>query len=256
MSGNQCAFPDFPITIVQDVSSELLIEICHIEAAEPDGQRYNPKQTDDDRRHFDNLILLCPNHHTKTNDVNTYTTEILKEMKRSHEKKMLFRMSATEIISKYPADLAKVINQISISGLFGEELKLDYGLDSFKIDDKILYNDIKQHVEILNEYKVYQGKLNKIYEQIELQGSFKKEQLLNNIKQFYLKAKGKYTDGTIISVRQNADKLIDEVERLIWEVLERSNNLKEDVSYESIELSVQVIIVDSFMRCKILEQPK
>lgn len=255
LSGNQCAFPGCKVKIVQETSDYLITQICHIEAAEPEGQRYNPNQSDDDRRSFENLVLLCPNHHVVTNEEGIYSVEDLKKIKKDHEAKMLLKFSTDGVMAKYPAGLVKVINQISSSGLFDQDIATDENLNSFKIEDKIQHNDIKEHKQILEEYKVYHGKLNKIYEEIEQEGSFKKEQLLNNIKRFYLTAKGKLTDGSISSVRANADKLIDEVEKSLWQVIEKSNNLSEDVLFEAIELSIQIIMVDAFMRCKILEEP-
>jgi len=85
LSGNQCAFPD---CIQRLIHNELLIgEICHIEAANKNGERYNPNQTDDQRADFENLIVFCPNHHKITNNIELYTVEILKDIKRSHEEK-------------------------------------------------------------------------------------------------------------------------------------------------------------------------
>jgi hypothetical protein len=65
----------------------LIGEVCHIEAAEEGGERYNPNQSDEDRRHYNNLLLLCHEHHVETNDVQEYTVSKLKEMKRLHEEK-------------------------------------------------------------------------------------------------------------------------------------------------------------------------
>ena len=58
LSGNQCAFPKCNQKLVND-NDDLVVQVCHIEAAEPGkgGYRYNPKQTDDERRAFDNLVL-------------------------------------------------------------------------------------------------------------------------------------------------------------------------------------------------------
>lgn len=60
-------------------------QVCHIEAALPGGERYNPGQTDEERRGYDNLFLLCYPHHIETNDVVVYTTEKLKRIKWEHE---------------------------------------------------------------------------------------------------------------------------------------------------------------------------
>ncbi len=76
--------------------------VCHIEAAEQRGERYNPNQSDDERRDFNNLILLCPTHHTITNNVIKYPVQRLKDMKATHEAKytnMLFSVS-DEIIKQ------------------------------------------------------------------------------------------------------------------------------------------------------------
>ena len=68
-----------------DEHENLIGEICHIEAANPDGERYNPNQSEQERASFKNLILLCVNHHKATNDESIYTVASLKAMKTSHE---------------------------------------------------------------------------------------------------------------------------------------------------------------------------
>ena len=88
LSGNYCAFPGCAQHII-DNKGQLIGQICHIEAANDNGERFNPHQTDDERRSFENLILLCANHHIVTNDVDVYTVERLKEIKREHENKFL-----------------------------------------------------------------------------------------------------------------------------------------------------------------------
>ncbi len=85
LSGNECAFTDCTTKLVQD-KNNLIGEICHIEARRPDGARYNKYSNDQARREISNLIILCPTHHKIIdNDENTYTVQLLKEMKRQHE---------------------------------------------------------------------------------------------------------------------------------------------------------------------------
>lgn len=85
LSGNQCAFPGCEARLV-DANLNLIGQVCHIEAAEPGGQRYNTQQTDEHRAAFENLLVLCANDHIKTNDVNMYTVPVLQKMKADHEK--------------------------------------------------------------------------------------------------------------------------------------------------------------------------
>lgn len=84
LSGNRCAFPGCDQRITNE-NKDLIGEICHIESANPGGERFNHAQTDKERADFDNLILLCSNHHKETNNVSIYTVDTLKAMKKNHE---------------------------------------------------------------------------------------------------------------------------------------------------------------------------
>ena len=83
-SKNKCAFPgcDQPLLNSNDT---YIAELCHIEAAEPGGQRYNPNQSDDERRSYGNLLFLCHPHHKATDDVEAFSVARLKQMKANHE---------------------------------------------------------------------------------------------------------------------------------------------------------------------------
>ena len=88
LSGNQCAHPECNNHLVNENLS-LIGEICHICAAEEGGERYVSRMTDEERRAFENLILLCANCHIKTNDVNEYTIAVMQSMKSEHESKFI-----------------------------------------------------------------------------------------------------------------------------------------------------------------------
>ena len=65
-SGNRCAFPKCPNQIT--LNETLLGEVAHIKAASPNGPRYDAAQTDEERRSYGNLILLCGVHHKFVDD--------------------------------------------------------------------------------------------------------------------------------------------------------------------------------------------
>jgi hypothetical protein len=110
-SGNRCAFPDCQVHISEEKT--IIGQVCHIEADKPGGPRYNSAQTDEERQAFENLILMCANHH-KVIDSNpeTYTVARLKEIKASHEKRYADgKEPSNDIVSK-------LMQHISISGPF------------------------------------------------------------------------------------------------------------------------------------------
>ncbi|TYL81272.1 hypothetical protein [Bradyrhizobium cytisi] len=85
-SGNCCAFPRCEIPIVHEAT--IIGQTCHIRAARPGGARFDPNQSTQDRHGFDNLILLCANHHTIVDDdPEAYTVARLVKMKAEHEAK-------------------------------------------------------------------------------------------------------------------------------------------------------------------------
>lgn len=83
-SGNCCAFPKCKMPIVHEAT--IVGQICHIRAARPGGARFDPNQSMRDRHRFENLILLCANHHTIVDDdPEAYTVARLIKMKAEHE---------------------------------------------------------------------------------------------------------------------------------------------------------------------------
>ncbi|MBN1814368.1 MAG: hypothetical protein JXA14_21185, partial [Anaerolineae bacterium] len=86
VSGNRCAFPECPNPLIEPNTGSVSGEICHIEAQNANGPRYNPKQTDEERHSFSNLILMCPIHHKVIDDKpDTYTVVWLQDLKAGHE---------------------------------------------------------------------------------------------------------------------------------------------------------------------------
>jgi len=251
LSGNQCAFPDCNIFLLSSGSEINFSNICHIEAAEPGGQRYNSTSDDNYRRIYENLLLLCANHHLQTNDIVKYTEVILQEMRRDHEAKILKLISESNILVKYPSALTTIVGFVG-KRIF-EDLITEEPINAPNTADKILYNNVILFKPVIEEYSVYQGKLNKLYEEIEKQGSTKKEFVLQNIKSIYLKEKGKYKD--LEAIRANADIIIENVENELWKILENSSNPISDLPIEVIKIGLLIIMVDAFMRCNILEEP-
>ena len=89
-SGELCYWPGCPQQLFADIEegSRFVAQIAHIRAAEPGGARYDASMTDDERRDFRNLILLCYPHHVIADDksqVRRYTVEMLVRWKQQRE---------------------------------------------------------------------------------------------------------------------------------------------------------------------------
>ena len=89
-SGNCCAFPGCRCELTQDAESgdssfPVGVE-AHIVGRTPNSPRGEHPLPLEDRDRCENLVLLCPTHHTIIdNDVGTYTVERLHEIKQDHE---------------------------------------------------------------------------------------------------------------------------------------------------------------------------
>jgi len=86
LSRNRCAYPKCETPIVHS-SGTITGEVCHIKAQSTGGPRFDSKQSDETRHSFENLLLLCSVHHRIVDDrPDTYTVELLAEMKEMHER--------------------------------------------------------------------------------------------------------------------------------------------------------------------------
>lgn len=86
-SGNVCAYPDCKRAMINN-RGVMIGRICHIEAAKPAGKRFNKHMDNEERRAFENLVLMCGDHHTEIDScAKTYPVKKLQKWKRKHEKK-------------------------------------------------------------------------------------------------------------------------------------------------------------------------
>ncbi len=250
LSANECANPECDRKLVARDGETIVSKICHIEAASKNGPRFNSKMNDDDRRHFDNLILLCDECHSiidNPENEDKYPVSLVQSWKKMHENN-----SQQRILVKNPGLINQAIN--GIADLEFEEMNQD--LDSlipFNISDKISHNAIKRNKSLIEEYGKYYPKINSLYRELEKQGSFKKEKLLRNIKQLYIRIKGQYvldSSNELQTIQDNADNIIEDIENKLLGFVDNKHSQKDDIAF-----AIPIVMVDAFMRCKILEKP-
>lgn len=137
-SGNQCAFPGCTQKIINS-KNKFIAQVCHIEAALEGGERFNAASSDEYRRSYENLLILCYPHHIETNDVEEYSVERLLKIKIDHEQLFLksdFKIDESELriltheMSVYWSNLEILNNVGHIFAESGLAMKIN-GLTNF-----------------------------------------------------------------------------------------------------------------------------
>ena len=195
-SGNQCNFPGCTHELINH-RHKFVGQVCHIEAANKGGERYNNESEDEYRRSYENLMLMCYAHHIETNDEKVYTVGILQKIKYKHEdkyEKNPFKIdeSELEIISnemiEFWSDL-EIANKVEHKHLHsGMAIEVDSGTDVFELVDSI-YKEIEGTREF---YRYLSNDLRKLPEDLDkllqdkglsidlLKGTFEYNKLIQN----------------------------------------------------------------------------
>lgn len=144
---------------------------------------------------------------------------------------------------KLESNLAKVITIISKENWNKKDAVPE--INSFEIDRKISFNNLNSAKDIIGEYYLHYGRIDKIYSEFDSQGFNKSSTVLSAFKDEYLRAKINLTNDLLFF------KVIDE---MILRVLNSSNYVP--IPLEELEQCIKILTVDAFIRCKIFENPE
>lgn len=161
-------------------------------------------------------------------------------------------------IVRHPTILADVVNALT-SVLYLDPDSINEHPKSFEVQKKIDYNNVIDYAEVFKNHKIFQGKLDKIYDELEIQGGGKKTAFLSDLNSYYIVLRERLireqkSISSIEVVRKFADEIIHNIESHLLETIKKSSNIS--VELEFIMVSIRIVILDAFMRCKILEEPK
>lgn len=163
------------------------------------------------------------------------------------EQRRIYEFVKKELVTeidpmKLESNLALIINILSKENWDRAEPVTE--INSFEIDRKISHNKLNAAKSIINDYAVHYGRVNKIYAEFDLQGNNKSSSVLSTIRQEYAMAKNGTKD----------DQLFFEVTSKVQnKVLNSSNHTP--IPFDELELCVNILVVDAFIRCKIFENP-
>ena len=94
------------------------MRFSRVQSSHYSGERFDHTQSNEARRQFDNLMLMCHDHHVVTNDVAAYPAERLRQMKADYE-----RQFETGLASMMRSNSVQITNStVSLGGEGGKSL--------------------------------------------------------------------------------------------------------------------------------------
>lgn len=149
-------------------------------------------------------------------------------------------------------DLPQFPNTTNLANIVNILAQKDWSLPSsspskvFDIDEKIQHNKLDIAKKTIDDYKIHHTRVDKVYSEFDTQGLNKSVSVLDSIRRYYVTFSNQYTT--------NRDQVFNKiVEALCNKVMESANYTP--IPQEELELCVNILAVDAFIRCKIFEPP-
>jgi len=198
------------------------------------------------KKTFNNPYSLVFNPASDIYDIVFVLRDVLN--KKAEELKKIYTFIKEELgseidIVKLDSNLASVINILSREKW--DDANKSESVNRFDIERKITHNDLKDSKELINEYCQFNGKVDQKYSEFDAMGSNKSNSVLATIKREYLRLKN---TGTPDFVFQTV------IEKIKEKVLESANFV--EIPIDELELCIDILVVDAFIRCKIFENPQ
>ncbi|HGH7179255.1 TPA: ABC-three component system protein [Bacillus luti] len=147
---------------------------------------------------------------------------------------------------KLSSNLAAIVNFLSKENLDDVSTKIQ--LNDYGIEEKIEFNELNDIKEsTFDQYKIYYGILDRIYREFIREGSNKTVSVLRKITSFYEKE-------VLDKGSTNVEKFFNVIGRVEEHVLK--SELVREIPEEEIDMSIRIIVVDAFIRCKIFKNPR
>jgi hypothetical protein len=143
---------------------------------------------------------------------------------------------------KLDSNLATIINILSKEN-WENQVKAPE-IKPFEIQRKIDFNQLVKVKPIIEEYSPFHGRVTSKYSEFDKMGSNKSKSVLNKIMKIYLSLLGD----------NGPDEIFNSTCEKVASLVARSSNF-EEIPIDELELAVDILVVDAFVRCKIFENP-
>lgn len=115
----------------------------------------------------------------------------------------------------------------------------------YDVEKKIVFNHLEEHRRLINDYKLYIGKLNAVYDEFVDNGTDYSFIILQNLSDMYSRYLNQFESNALF------EKIIDEAREVAL-----NSRSAEDIPVDRLNVCINVIVVDAFIRCKIFEDPE
>lgn len=115
----------------------------------------------------------------------------------------------------------------------------------FDVDKKIDFNHLEGKKRLINDYKLYIGRLNAVYGEFVDNATDYSFIILQNLSDMYSGYLGQFESNALF------DKIVDEARELAL-----NSKSAEDIPVDRLNVCINVIVVDAFIRCRIFEDPE
>ena len=164
-SGNRCSICKTELFSNKEKAEDLNIgEECHIISSKPKGPRH--KKSLDDYDLYDNLILLCRNHHKEIDELtDTYTEELLRYIKQNHENWVNTSLNDSKAKKEKPKFISRITSGKELLNIISDSY--GYRTDYDEVDNEEDANFIGGVLQELTDYGDISGMV-EVYEKVKM----------------------------------------------------------------------------------------
>jgi len=144
--------------------------------------------------------------------------------------------------AKVESNLAAIIKSMNAEDWNADPAKAE--IVPYEIDTKISFNQLDRARALIDEYRVHHHRLKKIYSEYDRLGSNKSLSVLNGIRREFMAL----------------DKALGPDDLFFGTIARVTNRIQSSANHkplpeEELNLCVEILVVDAFIRCKIFQNP-
>ena len=189
---------------------------------------------------------ICFNNGTDCFDIKRITKDALsKDINTIYKLATYLEKSIlpASVNERRPSVITYVINCLADISLAEVNIIPDTKL--FDYIPKIDFNKLVKWKNIVIEYAVYSVLVDNMYSQYDKLGVNKSLTVLSSLHDLYLN----------LSTNYDGDELFDKLLEEVYKIVDGDNTCNESLTREELLMNIKIVLVDSFVKCKIFEKP-